>query len=249
LLKDIERISVWKGIQSVFCGLTWAVFTPNRIGEYGGRILFLENGNRARGVVAMAVGAFGQMAVTNILGAAAMTWFVHSFTSSGPVATAALALVSAGLTVLLLLLYFNIALLRKPLLRIRILRRFSGLFNVLSSYNKRELSSIFAYSAARYAVFTCQYYLIIHMLLPHLAAGPMLGMVFILFFIQSALPTLDLVDVGVRAMTATYFFHFITQEEVAIIASTAFIWLVNLIIPAILGAAFVFKIRLFDTNR
>ncbi|MFD2144253.1 hypothetical protein [Mucilaginibacter antarcticus] len=34
-------LTVWRSIEGVFCGLTWAVFTPNRIGEYGGRVMFL----------------------------------------------------------------------------------------------------------------------------------------------------------------------------------------------------------------
>ena len=50
-------------------------------------------------------------------------------------------------------------------------------------------------------------------------------------------------------MTATYFFSFITTNEIAIMAATASIWLINLIIPAILGSAFVFKLNFFGTNR
>jgi hypothetical protein len=73
-------------------------------------------------------------------------------------------------------------------------------------------------------------------------------MVFILFFIQSALPSLDLLDIGVRTMTATYFFGFITGQEVAVMAATACIWLVNLIIPAILGSVFVFKLNFFGNT-
>ena len=74
-------------------------------------------------------------------------------------------------------------------------------------------------------------------------------MIFILFFIQSALPSLDLLDIGVRSMTATYFFAFLTHQDIAIMAATACIWLVNLIIPAILGSVFVFKLNFFGNNR
>src|SRR5690606_36936685 len=38
LIKKIQPISTWRAIESVFCGLTLAVFTPNRVGEYGGRV-------------------------------------------------------------------------------------------------------------------------------------------------------------------------------------------------------------------
>ena len=73
-------------------------------------------------------------------------------------------------------------------------------------------------------------------------------MVFILFFIQSAMPSLDLLDVGVRSSVATYFFSYITTQEIAIMAATACIWFINLIIPAILGSGFVLKMNFFGTG-
>jgi hypothetical protein len=73
-------------------------------------------------------------------------------------------------------------------------------------------------------------------------------MVFNNFFVQSALPTLDIIDVGLRGMTASTFFGYITTEKLAVIAAVSSIWLTNLIIPAILGSVFVLKINFFDKN-
>ena len=75
-----------------------------------------------------------------------------------------------------------------------------------------------------------------------------LTMVCILFFVQSTLPSLDLFDIGVRSYTAAYFFSFVTSHEVAVIACTASIWLINIIIPAILGSYFVFKLNFFGNT-
>ncbi|MOA50547.1 hypothetical protein D3C78_1735740 [compost metagenome] len=74
-------------------------------------------------------------------------------------------------------------------------------------------------------------------------------MVSILFFVQSTLPSLDLFDIGVRSVTAAYFFRFVTSHEVAVIACTASIWLINIIIPAILGSYFVFKLNFFGSTQ
>jgi hypothetical protein len=82
--------------------------------------------------------------------------------------------------------------------------------------------------------------------MPGIPVVPMMMMVFILFFIQSALPSLDLLDVGVRSMTASAFFVYITDQKLAVIAAVSAIWLINLIIPAILGSVFVLKLKFFD---
>jgi hypothetical protein len=85
-------------------------------------------------------------------------------------------------------------------------------------------------------------------LIPDLPFFEMLMMIFILFFVQSALPSLDLFDVGVRSLTASYFFGFLTDMNIAIMAIAACIWFVNLIIPAIVGSFFTFKIKFFDNS-
>ena len=82
--------------------------------------------------------------------------------------------------------------------------------------------------------------------MPAIPVFPMMMMVFILFFIQSALPSLDLLDVGVRSMTASAFFAYITDQNIAVMAAVSSIWFINLIIPAVLGSVFVLKLKFFD---
>ncbi|MXV17900.1 lysylphosphatidylglycerol synthase domain-containing protein [Hufsiella ginkgonis] len=246
LVSRIEAISTWKAIESVFCGLTWAVFTPNRIGEYGGRVFFLSPRKRIFGIFAMGVGSAGQMVITNLLGGLALLWFITRFVELDNVLLHyAVAFLTFVFCAFFLLFYFNIRLVASLLNAIRFLKPFRKFFKVLASYPMHELLRVFLLSAGRFAVFTFQYYLVIHLLIPALPAFEMVMMVFILFFVQSALPSLDLLDVGVRSLTATYFFSYITDQQVAIMAAASAIWLVNLIIPAILGTIFVLKLRFF----
>lgn len=249
LLKDIEVVSTWKAVESVFCGLTWAVFTPNRLGEYGGRMFFLSKRRRIIGVIAMSVGAIGQMVVTNVLGALALLWFVYYFIGLNILINFALTFLVGIFCSFFLLFYFNIQWLGKFLTKISFLKRFKRFIMIIARYDRSSLIRILAFSLMRFIVFTTQYYLIIHLLIPDIQVFKMLMILFILFFMQSALPSLDLLDIGVRASTASYFFGFITTQEIAIMAATASIWLVNLIIPAILGSVFVLKLNFFDNPR
>lgn len=248
LVRKIEKITIKKAVESVFCGLTWAVFTPNRIGEYGGRVFFLSPRKRILGVVSMGVGAMGQMVITNVCGCIAICWFSARFLHLESWAAILLFVLAFAVSTLLLLFYFNIKILSNLIDRISFLRKFRKFFTLLSAYHKRDLWIVFYYCIARFFVFTSQYCLILHLLIPQLPLFGMVMMIFILFFIQSALPSLDLLDIGVRTMTATYFFSFITHQEVAVMASTACIWFVNLIVPAVLGSVFVFKLNFFGNT-
>lgn len=248
LISKVEKISFYRAVESVFCGLTWAIFTPNRIGEYGGRVFFLSPRRRIQGVVAMSVGQISQMVITNVVGSLALLWFIYNFNPLDQWLFIAFCFLVMGFCFFFLIFYFNIRWVEKSLNSIKFLKKYKRFFSVLNRYHYKELIKVMLYSIARFAVFTIQYILIIYLLLPEIAFYQTALMVFILFFIQSALPSLDLLDVGVRSLTATYFFGFITTQHVAVMAAIALIWLVNLIIPAIIGSYFVFKLKFFDSR-
>jgi hypothetical protein len=249
LIAKAEQISVWKAIESVFCGLTWAVFTPNRIGEYGGRVFFLSPRRRITGVLAMAVGNVGQMVLTNVFGAACLCIFLHRFVPIDAILFYAIVSFSWIFCLFLIVFYFNIRWVNGLLLSLRWTRKYKKFYSILARYRKKELLDILLYGLARYAVFSTQYFIVFHWLIPGISALNIVMMVCILFFVQSVLPSLDLLDIGIRSATASYFFGFVTDQDVAVIACTASIWLINIIFPAILGSYFVFKLNFFDLQR
>lgn len=249
LVARIEQIGIWRAVESVFCGLTWAVFTPNRIGEYGGRVFFLSPKRRIIGVVAMAVGNIGQMVLTNVFGAIAVCIFIYRFVPLDYRLYYALVVLAAMFCAFFIVFYFNIRWLNGILLSMRFTRKYKKFYSILGRYSKKELLTILLFCLARYVVFSSQYFILFFWLIPEIHPLDILMMVSILFFVQSTLPSLDLFDIGVRSVTASYFFSFVTRQDVAVIACTASIWLINIIIPAILGTYFVFKLNFFGNTQ
>ncbi|HEY2580553.1 MAG TPA: lysylphosphatidylglycerol synthase domain-containing protein, partial [Mucilaginibacter sp.] len=246
LTRQLYPISVWRAIESVFCGLTWAVFTPNRLGEYGGRIMFLPNRKRIHGVFAMAVGAFGQNVITNVLGAAASVWFLYTFLHLNCWLLLLIALSAAVFVGFMITFYFNIGWMVSLLNRIKFLKKFHRFFDIMGRYKPYELLNIMWFCLARFLVFTFQYYLLIHLLIPQIPLLQMTLLMFVFFFIQSAIPSLDLLDIGVRSLTATTLFAYVTDQSVAVVVAVSVIYIVNLLIPAVLGSVFVLKLKFFD---
>src|SRR5690606_24040412 len=143
LCRPIERLGVWRATPSVLCGLSMAVFTPNRIGEYGGRVMFLQPRKRIFGVVAMGVGALAQLVLTSVAGSLSIAWFVNRFfevSTIGGIAIWLLACLYAGF---FLMLYFNVRWINSWIQRIRFLRKFHRFFEILTRYNRKELTTVF----------------------------------------------------------------------------------------------------------
>ncbi len=246
LTRIIAPVSVWRAIEAVFCGLTWAVFTPNRIGEYGGRVMFLPNRRRIHGVFAMAVGSFGQNVITNVLGAGAAVWFLYSFIHLNNWLMVGITIIAAAFMGLMLVCYFNIKWMVSLLNRIKFLKKYHRFFDIMGQYKTAELLNIMWFCLARFFVFTFQYYLIIHLLIPQMPFFQMSLIMFVFFFIQSAIPSLDFLDIGVRAMTAERLFSYVTNQHIAVVVAVSLIYIINLIIPALIGTIFVFKLKFFD---
>lgn len=249
LIKQIEQISLWKAVESVFCGLTWAVFTPNRLGEYGGRVFFLSPKRRIVGVVAMAVGNIGQLVLTNVFGAIAVCIFVYRFTPIDYRLFLALCAIGMAFCLFFVIFYFNIRWLNGILLSMRFTRKYKKFYTILARYRKAELLKILLLCLARYTVFSTQYFIMFLWLIPGLHFADILMLVCILFFVQSSLPSLDLLDIGIRSVTALFFFKYVTDQNTAVVACIASIWLTNIIIPAILGSYFVFKLNFFGSTQ
>jgi hypothetical protein len=248
LTRRLVKISAWEAIEAVFCGLTWAIFTPNRLGEYAGRVLFLPSRKRLYGLFAMTVGGFGQNMITNVLGLSALMWFEYTFLHINNWLYIGIVLVTMAFIIFFLVLYFHIIWLVNFLTWIPFLKKYHRFFNVMARYKKLELIKIIGFCVARFAVFSFQYYLVIHLLIPELHFYQIILLVFVLFFVQSAIPSIDMFDFGVRNITASVLFGYVTHQTLAIMAAVTSIWLINLIIPAILGSVFVLKLNFFDRN-
>ncbi|WP_462266598.1 lysylphosphatidylglycerol synthase domain-containing protein [Mucilaginibacter sp.] len=248
LTRRLHPITAWQAIEGVFCGLTFAIFTPNRLGEYGGRVMYLPPRKRIYGVFAMAVGSFGQNVVTNVVGAGAILWFLYQFQHLQSWLFVGVAILVVGFMLFFILFYFNIRWLAGLLNSIKPLKKFHRFFDIMRKYRLAELTRVMGFCLARFAVFSTQYYFVVHLLIPEIPAYQTYLFVFIVFFVQSALPSIDLLDIGVRTATADTLFAYVTHQHLAAIAAVASIWFINLIVPAVLGSVFVLKLKFFDNN-
>ena len=114
LIQHIEKISMWKSLKAIFSGITIAIFTPNRIGEYGGRIFHLQKADRIDATLLTIVGSYAQLAVTLATGIIASIFFIPNHVGIGPLTPMQFNLIGFlmfGLAAFLVVLFLNTRLL------------------------------------------------------------------------------------------------------------------------------------------
>ena len=68
LISKIERVTINRSIRAIFSGITVSAFTPNRVGEYAGRVFCLEKGDRIQAVLITVIGSMAQLITTIVFG-------------------------------------------------------------------------------------------------------------------------------------------------------------------------------------
>ncbi len=254
LLSRIEAVPLTRAIQAVFTGISVSTFTPNRTGEYLGRVFVLQHASRIEGALITVVGSMSQLLVTLSTGTLAFIFFLPRFLPEGNFSQGYLYYIVFVLILLLNLLLYGLYL-NIPLIpavaeryRHRIIRRLRRFLKVLSLFSSKELLVTWFLSFTRWMIFTLQFFLILRGLGLPVSYPDTMILVALIYLIMTLVPTIALTELGMRGSVAVWFFAFITETGQAgsaaiVLAASVILWLINLALPAITGAFFIFRLR------
>ena len=249
LIKKEEEVSLWLSIKAVFLGITVSIFTPNRVGEFGGRVFCLEKADRIKAVLITILGNVGQLLATTIFGTIALVHYMQAY--SGFLDGEAdywffiLVFIATILVSTLIALYLNTSWLSSFFMKFKFLRKYEDYSDVFSYYSTTELLYIIFLSIARYAVFSFQFYILLRFFLVDISLIESLTMSSLVFLTISIIPTIALTEIGVRGSIAIYFFGLVSANHIGILTATFALWFTNLVLPALLGTILVYNLKFF----
>jgi hypothetical protein len=67
----------------------------------------------------------------------------------------------------------------------------------------------------------------------------------VLFLVMSIIPSFVIMEAGIRGKVSIEIFKLVTANNVAVLASGLFIWLLNLMLPALFGVLLLIGKRVF----
>ena len=262
LLKKEEVIGFLKSLKAVFAGMTVSIFTPNRVGEFLGRVFILRKANPWRAIFITIIGSYSQLLVTLIVGYVSFVYFSFHYLLDGEIISTyffyALAAVSGVGILLLILLYLNLRIIDPIINRLINSRckKIGQYFTVFSRFDTLTLIKVFALSLLRYSVFTFQFVLLARVFDVPVPWFDGVMLVSLMFFVMTAIPTITLAELGVRGSVTISIFQiyleyhkvFTPAMEFGVFSASTVLWLINLAIPAIIGTLFVFQLRFFKKN-
>lgn len=256
VVSRVQRISWWQSFQATLTGTTLAFFTPNRMGEYVGRVLYIDEGNRIKAASLTLVSSLAQLLVTLFLGVLGI-WMLRSGSImshvSLPEGAIWVDLVGYGalaVTAFLTLLYFRFSWIIRWVEKIPRLEKYSDYLRVLDNFNATTLGKLLSLSLLRYLVFVLQYYWLFQVFEVGLSGWQVFWSMTVVFLFLAIIPTIALItELGVRWKTSIAVIQLFSSNLVGILATSLTIWVINLVIPALMGSLLILNIRMFRNNR
>jgi uncharacterized membrane protein YbhN (UPF0104 family) len=259
LIAKIEKISFVRAFKAVMTGVSVSLFTPNRTGDYLGRVFILEKANHVEGILITIIGSFAQIIVTLGVGLFGFLTFVDHYLrvpyQIGEYLFNSMIFLVPCLVFVLLLLFFKIGILADFINRFLPGKweRFKIYMGIFAKFNSRELTKVLLLSFFRYLIFSAQFYLLLRIFGANLPVIEGFILIPVIYLIMAMVPTVALVELGVRGSVSIfviglYFEKFGTgtgDTEMIILAASSVLWLINLVFPAVLGTFFVFNLKFF----
>jgi hypothetical protein len=244
------KISSSKAFKAVLAGSTLGLMTPSRIGDYGGRVLLLPSKYNWWGMIATLVCSISQNLVNFVLGIGALIYFGEYFlqklSSDWIILISMIGLITIAV---FLLLVGKADILDKIKANTKNDEIHYWLENIaaIGQFKSKDVTQVFVLSIVRYGVYSIQMALLLLFFGVDMPAEPLFGGIALLFLVQSGLPLPPLLSMMARAEVALLIWHNFELNEFSIIAATTSIWILNLILPSLLGMLIIFRINLLKS--
>lgn len=238
------RTSLAESYGALLTGYALGFFTPGRAGEFAGRAYYVRHHDKWEVAAVVAVQRLFDMAVAVSIGTAAL--FVVRLTRSLPPDGVWNAVGAGGAVIGATLIASALA----PSAAYRVAARLLPVKSwrrrivFLTRLSTSDGARILVLDAARFLVFTTQFFVLLRALVPgaDLVDG-YLGIALV-FLAKFLIPSFTFMDLGIREGAAVFFLGRMGFPEAAALNASLLLFAINLLLPAAVGIRYVLKMRL-----
>ncbi len=251
-IAKIQKVNFFKAFKAILSGVSFSVTTPNRMGEYLGRMLYMNEGNRLKAISITIVGSISQLIITLFMGFLGLMILLPDINKVGIIASPWTETITYGVLavlIFLLLFYFRLSWLVKWVDRLPGSKRYSYLVKALEEFDVSLLIKLLLLSFSRFLVFVLQYYIVFRLFEVNLSWFEAFWGVSVSFLVMAIIPAIAIVELAQRGKILTTVIGIFSTNVLGIGLATVCIWFINLILPAIAGSILIFSIKKIFRSR
>lgn len=238
LVYFIKNISFKTAMEQSLGALTASLFTPNRIGEYGAKVMYYKPPLRKKIALTNLLSNMLQMSITLCFGIIGFSIFSSNYSIDINYSK-----IGRFLIIVLCILLFIIFGIKQNRYKIKgfSIERVKAFFK---SFPKRALLLGCILSLARYLIFSFQFFLLLLIFEVDISYFKAMSVITSTYIIASIIPSIFIFDVVIKGSIAVYLFSFLGINELIILSVICMMWILNFAIPSILGSYYVLNFKL-----
>ena len=238
LASIVTKISFFKSLEQSLGALTASLFTPNRIGEYGAKAVYFQYGVRKKIMLLNLLGNMSQMAVTTFVGIFGLVAFYLIYK---PEINPYQLLVFAGICLMVLLFARHFWRNNSWNLRGFELSKIKDFIKDIAPATKIQVLLL---ATIRYFLFSLQFYFLLTLFQVNLNYYEAMVVISCSYLLSSIIPSIFIFDVVVKGGVAVFLFSFAVVDNVIVLSTITFMWLLNFVLPSIFGSYYVLNFNL-----
>ncbi len=228
----VSPISINTAIKQSLSALTVSLATPNRIGEYGAKAYFFEPSKRKQILLLNFFSNLAQMSVTAVFGIVGIVYLIlNNSISISPLKLTILALV----LITLVILGYRFKEKELILKGLSIAKVFQYIHNLAVSIKIQ----VILFSVLRYVIFSFLFYQLLLFFGADITFESVIFIIASMYLLVSVIPTVFIFDVVIRGGVAVWLFSLIDIPEIIVLFTVLAMWLLNFLLPAILGSFYI----------
>ena len=248
LVNEHISISFKKSLQAVLMGVTLGMISPQRIGEYAGRLFAVPTDKNWLSVKANFFTSLSLNITILMSGIVAVLLFAQNGKLIFDLSVNVILFAGIISLLILALLFFNLRFFENLFKVEKLLTKIKswGSFDAYQ-FSKQSLFYVLILSAARYIVFLSQYILLLYYFGIEIDLWSLYACVAVIYLIQSSIPLPGMLSILARGEIALLVFASFNVNEISILATTFCLWIINLLLPALCGMILLWKTSLLET--
>ena len=238
LVVTLKHISYKSALEQSLGGLTASLITPNRIGDYGAKAIYYTKKFRTKIVLLNLLGNTAQMTVTTLFGIVGLFFFLNAYSIDFNFYK--ITRILSIIIIIGLLALFGV---KQKRFKIKGFS-FTAILTFIKSISLKTHSLNLALSIIRYLIFSFQFYYLLNAFGVDISYANAMMVITSMYLLASIVPTISIFDVVVKGSIAVFLFGYLHISELTILSVTTTMWLLNFVIPSIIGSYFVLNFKL-----
>lgn len=221
--------------KAVMAGVTMGFITPARGGEFVGRAIYLDEEHQPKAFYLSIIGGIAQAVATLMVASLLIRlWREDDFLYG----------LTTGAAIVFLLFYFRYNWFNRWMASSSFLQKRGWILQDIHLPGFGIQLQVLLLSLLRLAVYIHQYVLLLLFFGSDSDVVTLSACTAVFLLFQTFSPLMPLLDISFRGGTALFVFTGADENQLVVLSAVTFVWLMNLVIPSLLGYLFILRKRI-----